>query len=600
MFFFRIQHTIRPLTRGFRTSTCNQYTWAPSITTLIPERLRSSDFIDLSNKTAKTINSVLKSGGVSAGQMVYSLTGGRQRFPEGTQGFLYCYHDPRLPSRTGEIRFRVTETSDPASFKNGFDLLRLDGELPWSIPLLQSQSPFRELAIQEGLIDSRTTVSIRRNRMMPLSFLEQPFVLNLEQTPRIAILTPREVLKTPRLQILFPNSHQSGSSFKGKLLVSFEEASRDEPGVNSTSIVMRALKIIEPIEPLEDAIEHHPIPTAGTLLKYASRGQIRTREFESPYLRLLPSIKSPTPPLSHGLEHFTSKTRKTFFAARVRTISTLDTRLLQPSDFIVLSNRKIVLIRVHVGAQKPVVVRYTQSGGLLPFPPDTQGFLYMHINPHLPLLSRQIRFRITASNDPAQFENGTDLLSRDQPWNLDAIQIAHSALLKDHLRHSGHAEYVQALSSLPNNRRKSRRALYYLEQPFVMNMSCKEYTLSIILSDDIRTFQFSSMFLDRRNSERIAPYTGRIVLRFERSSLQEHAGGNFVVFRVLKILDPIKPVDPSYDMHVPVPHVGSLLVNTKTRSILSYGLNQRRNKSVCNLKYLPSIPDVKPDLESFC
>ncbi|KAG5338612.1 hypothetical protein C0989_006833, partial [Termitomyces sp. Mn162] len=336
---------------------------------------------------------------------------------------------------------------------------------------------------------------------------------------------------------------------------------------------MRALKIIEPIEPLEDAIEHHPIPTAGTLLKYASRGQIRTREFESPYLRLLPSIKSPTPPLSHGLEHFTSKTRKTFFAARVRTISTLDTRLLQPSDFIVLSNRKIVLIRVHVGAQKPVVVRYTQSGGLLPFPPDTQGFLYMHINPHLPLLSRQIRFRITASNDPAQFENGTDLLSRDQPWNLDAIQIAHSALLKDHLRHSGHAEYVQALSSLPNNRRKSRRALYYLEQPFVMNMSCKEYTLSIILSDDIRTFQFSSMFLDRRNSERIAPYTGRIVLRFERSSLQEHAGGNFVVFRVLKILDPIKPVDPSYDMHVPVPHVGSLLVNTKTR-----------------------IPDVKPDL----
>jgi hypothetical protein len=52
---------------------------------------------------------------------------------------------------------------------------------------------------------------------------------------------------------------------------------------------------------------------------------------------------------------------------------------------------------------------------------------------------------------------------------------------------------------------------------------------------------------------------GDILLRFERSALPEHAGANFLVLRVLKIMEPIKVTIPGYDMRYPLPEEGSLL-----------------------------------------
>ncbi|KAG5717515.1 hypothetical protein E4T56_gene6572 [Termitomyces sp. T112] len=419
----------------------------------------------------------------------------------------------------------------------------------------------------------------------------------------MAVLTPRKIVKMPPLRALFPNpSNPNHSFFKGKLLVSFEQAPL-EARVNGTSIVMRVLKVLEPIEPLvEDATLHYPIPTPGTLLKYAIRGQIRIREFESPYLKLLPSIKSPAPSPSHGLPHVSLKIRKTLFADPVRTISTLDPCRLQSSDFVVLSDRKRVYIRGHPESPESAKVAYFHdaSQGHLPFPPDTHGFFYMHINPRLPLLSGQIRFRITPSSDPAQFENGTDLLSLSgEPWNIYAGQITHSAALKELLQCDGYAEYVQALSGLRLPKQKLRRVLYYLEQPFVMDMAHKGYTLSVVLSGKILSIVCPSVSLDRRRGERIITYTGRVVVRHERSTLQEHAGGNFVVLRVLKILDPITPVDPHYDMHFCLPRVGSLLLTSKNR-VRSFNLDPNHCQSIgVALKHLPSIPNVELDLESF-
>ncbi|KAH0585799.1 hypothetical protein H2248_007090 [Termitomyces sp. 'cryptogamus'] len=481
---------------------------------------------------------------------------------------------------------------------NGSDLLRPDGALPWSIPLALSQSPLRELAIQDGLIDAEAAVYKLRDKVVFLAFLEQPFVLNLERHIRMAVLTPRKIEKLPQLRVLFPNLlNRNLSLFKGKLLVSFEQAPL-EPSVNGTSIVMRVLKILEPIKPLvEDATIHQLIPVPGALLKCVSRGRIQIREFESPYLKLLPSVEFPALSLSDGLQHDLPKLRKkTLFADLARTISTLVPCRLQPSDFVVLSGRKgICITGRHVQSQKRTRIPYFCKR--TPFPANTHGFFYMHINPRLPLVSGQIRFRITPSNDPAQFENGVDLFSRGEPWNIDIVQIAHSAPLKEQLHCDGYAKYVQALSSLSLSKCQTRRLLCYLEQPFIADLSHPNQAIGIILRDKIAPVLSFPIMVDRRNYKYVYPYTGRIVVRFERSTLQQHAGGNFLVLRVLKILDPITPADPDYDMYLPMPRVGSLVVVANNR-VRSFDLDEG-NSRLGNLKYLPSLPDVEPDLEAF-
>jgi hypothetical protein len=84
----------------------------------------------------------------------------RQRFPEGTRGFLY-YNEPKAgaPPAAGDLRFRVTPGNTPASFVQGSDLLWPTG-LPWSIPLLgmvekpesvQCQ-PILQLLLDDGIV----------------------------------------------------------------------------------------------------------------------------------------------------------------------------------------------------------------------------------------------------------------------------------------------------------------------------------------------------------------------------------------------------------------------------------------------------------------
>ncbi|KAG6901137.1 hypothetical protein C0995_016579 [Termitomyces sp. Mi166 len=201
--------------------------------------------------------------------------------------------------------------------------------------------------------------------------------------------------------------------------------------------------------------------------------------------------------------------------------------------------------------------------------------MVLHLNPRLPLFSGQIRFRVTLCNDPAQFENGFDLSDpHGQPWCINAVQIAHSssfASLKEQLDRDGYTEFMQALSTIPKTM-NSRRKLFYLEQPFVMDLSHHKHYFTSISPDRIREGLISSPFLDTRVRQKAInkgpPYTGQIVVRFERSTLPEHAGGNFVVIRVLKILDPVKPVDPHYDNFIEVPRVGGLILNSKKTSAL--------------------------------
>ncbi|GLB38723.1 hypothetical protein LshimejAT787_0505880 [Lyophyllum shimeji] len=49
------------------------------------------------------------------------------------------------------------------------------------------------------------------------------------------------------------------------------------------------------------------------------------------------------------------------------------------------------------------------------------------------------------------------------------------------------------------------------------------------------------------------PYSGCVLLRFERSTMPENAGTRTVVLRVLKTLEPVKAVIPAHNMRIPEP-----------------------------------------------
>jgi hypothetical protein len=106
----------------------------PSLTTLNPLQLSSSDFRSLSDRTRYKIKHDSAFGPKWA--IAYFKTLGHQRpFPNGTHGFFYFHPGPTHAPVAGQLRFRVVESTKPDDFDVGHDLLDLRGGLPWSIPL---------------------------------------------------------------------------------------------------------------------------------------------------------------------------------------------------------------------------------------------------------------------------------------------------------------------------------------------------------------------------------------------------------------------------------------------------------------------------------
>ncbi|KAG6895176.1 hypothetical protein C0992_002759, partial [Termitomyces sp. T32_za158] len=156
---------------------------APTIRTLDPEHLQIGDFVDFSGLKGRTICAGLKNGRQIGGKIYYNHK--RSSFPLNTQGFLYYHQYPHLPPTTGEIRFRVTKSSDPSYFRNGTDLMAFDGVLPWSIPpfrLLVSHAPLKELLAQDYNIPAEILNFKTQDFPIFLHYLEKPFVLKLEQS----------------------------------------------------------------------------------------------------------------------------------------------------------------------------------------------------------------------------------------------------------------------------------------------------------------------------------------------------------------------------------------------------------------------------------
>ena len=135
--------------------------------TLVPTKLTSRDYVDFSLKSQPFVKFINQSNtpGPDDTSNLPVRTGGFQlhahafqdaRFPPNAAGFLYYHHPPFCPPLMGEVRLRVTSSSDPASFAAGSDLLTPLG-LPWKIPLLymalgKRYATLRTLLLHDDLV----------------------------------------------------------------------------------------------------------------------------------------------------------------------------------------------------------------------------------------------------------------------------------------------------------------------------------------------------------------------------------------------------------------------------------------------------------------
>jgi hypothetical protein len=175
-----------------------------SISTLVPERLRPTDFVDWSGikQPACPVDSSADPVATIAFTSLYGAQRRRTRipFPSGTRGFLYCHvTDPAHPV-ANELRFRVIpgDVSNPqTAFTAGEDLFVSPG-IPWSlraIKIARSRALHASLAtllLRDRLVSQQAVdhwVRLPRahlhHQTPVLCRLNQPFVHNLDASMHV-------------------------------------------------------------------------------------------------------------------------------------------------------------------------------------------------------------------------------------------------------------------------------------------------------------------------------------------------------------------------------------------------------------------------------
>lgn len=128
--------------------------------TLDQDKLTAEDYVDLSDSCAlavyyKCVSLPMALSKKLPGIISYAVReGGKEytSFPVNTRGFFYYLPHPRSPLG-GSIRFKVTQTTDPARFREGQDLLDEHGTT-WTFPLLAALHLDRYAVLRERMLKS--------------------------------------------------------------------------------------------------------------------------------------------------------------------------------------------------------------------------------------------------------------------------------------------------------------------------------------------------------------------------------------------------------------------------------------------------------------
>ncbi|KAI0692533.1 hypothetical protein C8T65DRAFT_550827, partial [Cerioporus squamosus] len=189
------------------------------------------------------------------------------------------------------------------------------------------------------------------------------------------------------------------------------------------------------------------------------------------------------------------------------------------------------------------------------------GFLYYHQIPRAPPLAGQLRFRLTASADPATFSAGVDVTTRrGTPWYIALPTIARGQTFAQirYLLTAVDRTVSQRVMDLARGHRHSRsgnvsgtRYVHSFGQPFDLTLDRGGASFTFVgkerIADTIlhRLAQFR--FTDSEARALSATSTGTALCCFEPSTLPQHSGKRVVLIRVLRSLewDPIQP-NPEY------------------------------------------------------
>jgi hypothetical protein len=196
--------------------------------------------------------------------------------------------------------------------------------------------------------------------------------------------------------------------------------------------------------------------------------------------------------------------------------STLDLSRLRSSDYIDLSYLHHAIVDYQAGSIGDDLYRSqityqqitTPSGSSkLPFPPGSRGFLY-HIGPAAHPAAGEIRFRVTSSADPSDFDLGHDLrLDKGSGdfWRICNPSTASRAMysgFKQWLLDSGSVSAEGMKRWAPLHLRRDTKIVHATGQPFFI---------------DFAAAQTVSMYAAR--GEHLAPFRLRNVAMYQKPPL---------------------------------------------------------------------------------
>ncbi|TFK45327.1 hypothetical protein OE88DRAFT_1221798 [Heliocybe sulcata] len=172
---------------------------ALSLRTLKPARLDAEEFVNLTGRVSKTVH-------FSAApeeprlQIFYFRSSVHIQFPPDSQGFFYWHFKPDAPPVSGQLRFRTTTSSDPATFLSGHDLQLPNGRT-WNISLLHiarrsKYSALRTHLLAERLVtakvlDTATKISpsYQDKHSLPRSYIPATTAAGLRNAPALLLRT---------------------------------------------------------------------------------------------------------------------------------------------------------------------------------------------------------------------------------------------------------------------------------------------------------------------------------------------------------------------------------------------------------------------------
>ncbi|EDR13129.1 uncharacterized protein LACBIDRAFT_292403 [Laccaria bicolor S238N-H82] len=185
-------------------------------------------------------------------------------------------------------------------------------------------------------------------------------------------------------------------------------------------------------------------------------------------------------------------------------VSTLDQRKLSPTDWLDLSGviQPSISFRHKLNGNREWRTCYHKSSGeRLPFPPPSSGFFYYHQPPGAPLLSGELRFRLTSNHLPESFNQGEDCLTPEgDAWKIPLFLLYRNPFHRNvyqQLRVDGFVSDAldSKLKSIAQtyvcSRRRGSIILHSLHQVFPVDFSATTKFRFFVVGDS--TFQSVSI-----------------------------------------------------------------------------------------------------------